>query len=576
MTQPDTIHSRDYIILKGRVGEEYARELVVESAIDPAVALERGYWVAMERLDLKPLGFTRTYRRIEVPALVIPRRSPDGETTRYQVKPKSSWKTEEWGKYLFPPDESMIVDVHPRSLKRLKDPSVPLWVTEGSKGGDSLVSQGLCAVALAGVLHGEVVDTRSKTLLPCWDHINLESRRVIVAYDADSQTTEEVQEALNRLVHRLSERGASVWVSYTPPVNDDGKVGVDDYLANGGHPHDLLTQAVPFVPTDVSHERLARDPVLKDNIEVMEACLLGENWSRRGVARKVLKALILTSRRQGMMWEKHFFAEDGSRYKAQCILMRQAYRTLAEDVGVSLSSVTRGVETLENMGIIQRDYSLPRKYDEPMWFLLLSGLLWDRYKGMGCTTKISNSDISSSYPFVPISQHNLRLRNSSPSSSGRRGVINGTSRVRQSLPPDARESIQRLGARAEEILDVLEPVIREKGHISGDVLASLLDYKSTKSMRDASPFKRLVSKGIINVSEGGEVSLAPEWESFLKLAQDEGAEDLADDRQRERHQREREEFKERNEREGAPEEHLMPDLIEGVERARRSLPWEIC
>ena len=110
MTQPDTTHSRDYIILKGRVGEAYARELVVASAIDPTVALERGYWVAMNRLDLKPLAFTRIYRVIDVPALVLPRRSPDGATTRYQIKPRVPMQTE-WGKYLFPPHEEMIVDV---------------------------------------------------------------------------------------------------------------------------------------------------------------------------------------------------------------------------------------------------------------------------------------------------------------------------------------------------------------------------------------------------------------------------------------------------------------------------------
>jgi hypothetical protein len=45
MTLPDTTtHSRDYIFLKVRVGEDYARELVIESAIDSTVALERGYW----------------------------------------------------------------------------------------------------------------------------------------------------------------------------------------------------------------------------------------------------------------------------------------------------------------------------------------------------------------------------------------------------------------------------------------------------------------------------------------------------------------------------------------------------
>jgi hypothetical protein len=360
-------------------------------------------------------------------------------------------------------------------------------------------------------------------------------------------------------------------------VNGDGKAGVDDFLADGGHPHDLLAQAVPFVPTDVSPERLARDPVLRENIEVMEACLLGENWSRRGVARKVLKALILTSRRQGRMEEKHFLNEDGSRYKAQGILVRRSSRRLAEDGGVSLSSITKGIETLEKMGIVQRDYSIPRKWDEPMYFLLLSGLLWDRYKGMGCTTNSNISEISSSYPFVPISQHNLRLRNSSPSSSGRSGVIKGTSKVRQSLPPEARESIQRLGARAEEILDVLEPATREVEYIPDDDLASLLSYTHTKSMRDAPPFKKLQDAGIIDArTKKGHVRLTPEWQDFLKLAQDEGAEDLADERQRERHHRDREIFKERNEREGAPEEHSMPDLIEGGERARRSLPWEFC
>jgi hypothetical protein len=447
MTLADTTHSRDYIFLKGRVGEDYARELVVESAIDPTVALERGYWVAMKRLELKDLGFTYMYPRIDVPALVIPRRSPDGETTRYQVKPKSSWKTEKWGKYTFPPEEEMIVDVHPRSLESFKDPSVPLWVTEGCKGGDSLVSQGLCAVALAGVYNFAVKDTHSKTLLSCWDHINLESRKVIVAYDADAQSSEHVQEGLGRLVNRLSERGANVQVTYIPPVGGDGKAGVDDFLADGGHPHDLLAQAVPFVPTDVSHERLARNPVLRESIERMETCLLRENWSRRGVARKVLKSLVSVSRRQGTMVDRHFFDEEGSRHKVECILMRRAYRTLAEDGGVSLSSVTRGIESLEKMGIIQRDRSIPRKWDEPMYFLLLSGTLWDRYKGM--ETTVISREISLSYPFVPMSQHNLRLRNSSPSSSGRRGVIKGTFKVRQSLPPDARESIQRLGARAE-------------------------------------------------------------------------------------------------------------------------------
>jgi hypothetical protein len=114
-------------------------------------------------------------------------------------------------------------------------------------------------------------------------------------------------------------------------------------------------------------------------------------------------------------------------------------------------------------------------------------------------------------------------------------------------------------------------------YILVEVLASLLSYSHTKSMRDAPPFKRLQDAGIIDArTKKGHVRLTPEWQDFLKLAQDEGAEDLADERQRERHQRDREIFKERNEREGAPEEHSILDLLGGGERARRRLPWEIC
>ena len=54
------------------------------------------------------------------------------------------------------------------------------------------------------------------------------------------------------------------------------------------------------------------------------------------------------------------------------------------------------------------------------------------------------------------------------------------------------------------------------------------------------PSRGSKSLGIIDGPRRDTCRLAPEWEAFLKLAQDEGAEDLADDRQRERHQRERE------------------------------------
>lgn len=116
MTLADTSRSSDYALLKERVGERYAHELVEESAIDPAVVLERGY----ENLrhptdpwDLYEIGYPkkwfrpylRDYNRrylctdyvpdwywdnlIGFPALGIPKRSPDQDIIVHEIKPSS-------------------------------------------------------------------------------------------------------------------------------------------------------------------------------------------------------------------------------------------------------------------------------------------------------------------------------------------------------------------------------------------------------------------------------------------------------------------------------------------------------
>jgi hypothetical protein len=50
MTLADNFNIRDYTTLKEKVGADYARELAIESAIDPAVALERGYYISQVSL----------------------------------------------------------------------------------------------------------------------------------------------------------------------------------------------------------------------------------------------------------------------------------------------------------------------------------------------------------------------------------------------------------------------------------------------------------------------------------------------------------------------------------------------
>jgi hypothetical protein len=94
----------------------------------------------------------------------------------------------------------MVLDVHPFARHKLGDPSVPLFITEGTKKGDALVSRGLCAVTLLGVCcwRGKN-DKGGKVALPEWEHIALNGRRVYVVFDSDVMTKPEVHAALARL-----------------------------------------------------------------------------------------------------------------------------------------------------------------------------------------------------------------------------------------------------------------------------------------------------------------------------------------------------------------------------------------
>ncbi len=150
-----------------------------ESGIDEAIVEERGYYTARNTSEVLPV-FSKGQRRIR---LVLPMFSPDGETNNYQLRPDKPRKPKKGkpAKYMTPKGSSSILDVHPRNMGKVGDPSVDLWITEGVKKGDALTSHGLCAVALVGVWNWQ----RSGELLPCWEHVALQGREVFVVFDSD-------------------------------------------------------------------------------------------------------------------------------------------------------------------------------------------------------------------------------------------------------------------------------------------------------------------------------------------------------------------------------------------------------
>jgi hypothetical protein len=123
--------------------------------------------------------------------------------------------------------------VPPGIADQLADPSLPLWITEGSKKADCGVLQGLCVIALTGVWNWRGKNEfGSTTALADWHDIPLNGRRVIIAYDGDVSRNAAVQKAMAELARYLSEtKGAQVQYLHLPDTEQ--KTGLDDYLMGG-------------------------------------------------------------------------------------------------------------------------------------------------------------------------------------------------------------------------------------------------------------------------------------------------------------------------------------------------------
>ena len=216
------------------LAEHHWRQLE-ESGISPEVAQARGYYTATDKRELERLGFSKAQR--QVPALVMPRCSPTGDDIPPQMKADDP-RTDKNGKpqkYETPYKSKIGLGIHPSHVEHMRDTSVRLWITEGEKKGDSLVSCGECAVVLQGVHCWQ----RKGVPLPEWEDIKLQGREVIVAFDSDVTTNPKVGKALEGLVRFLDSRGAVVKIVYLPGPEK----GVDDYLVAGHSVEDVLAQA---------------------------------------------------------------------------------------------------------------------------------------------------------------------------------------------------------------------------------------------------------------------------------------------------------------------------------------------
>jgi Domain of unknown function (DUF3854) len=230
------------------------KELLRASAISPEVARARGYVSVTEKSRLEAAEFSPVQRRL--PGLLIPVHGVTGEVVGHEYRPDTPRVTDAGKtlKYEKPTGSSNHLDVPPAVLPVLGDPRVQLWFTEGARKVDAAVTAGLCCVGVAGVYgwRGTDRDTGGKIALPDFESIALNDREVVIAFDSDVMTKPEVRKALSRFRTFLESRGARMLVCVFP--GEDGKVGLDDYLAAGGTREALQSLPVPTLP-DISGEQ---------------------------------------------------------------------------------------------------------------------------------------------------------------------------------------------------------------------------------------------------------------------------------------------------------------------------------
>lgn len=220
--------------------------LEVESGISPAVIEARGYRTVRTKTELRQLGFGEAQAR--TPALLVPVYDVFGQLATYQARPAMPRIVKGKAlKYETPKGSSMALDV-PRSVREhLGNPKRPLWITEGAKKADAAVSRGLDCVAVLGVWNWRGTNSEGgKAILPAFEAIAWNDRRVYLAFDSDVLEKDAVWLALTRLGAVLAQRGADVRVIRMPGGASGAKTGLDDYFVGGGTVDSLIATAQPL------------------------------------------------------------------------------------------------------------------------------------------------------------------------------------------------------------------------------------------------------------------------------------------------------------------------------------------
>lgn len=227
-----------------------------------------------DRAELKTLRIPRFMWRHDTafPGLLIPEYRVTGELIGYQWKPAVPQRNSDGKpvKYASQSGTPNHLDIPPLVSDKVRDPSNPLWITEGVKKADCLATLEKAVITLTGVYNW-----RSKLgTLGDWEDIPIQGRTVVVCFDSDARSKRPVMLAMRRLGLWLQSKGAAevrylIVPSEVPQGEDRAAVevkGVDDYFHAGGTLEDLGGHAARELPVDGARDAAFSDAVLADTV----------------------------------------------------------------------------------------------------------------------------------------------------------------------------------------------------------------------------------------------------------------------------------------------------------------------
>ncbi|MEQ1874620.1 MAG: DUF3854 domain-containing protein [Ilumatobacteraceae bacterium] len=164
--------------------------------------------------------------------------SPTGELIGVQARPDNPRSIDgRIAKYEVPRKQANGLDVPWRVRNLLTDVTVPLVITEGCLKADAGAGVGLCVTSITGVWGGVAKrsnDSETRELLTDFDHVALEGRDVVMAFDADALTKRQVQYALREIARLLQQKGAKILYVHWPASDiaaiEPAKLGLDDWV----------------------------------------------------------------------------------------------------------------------------------------------------------------------------------------------------------------------------------------------------------------------------------------------------------------------------------------------------------